>query len=54
MGKKSAKYTKPNKTATELLYEDLPKPVPPMSTVMTNPVDKRKKKFDHRDELNNY
>ena len=54
MGKRKPKYTKPNKTATELLYEELPKPVPPMATVMANPVDKRKKKFDHRDELAEY
>jgi hypothetical protein len=52
--KKKAKYTKPNKTATEKLYEDLPKPIPPMSLVMVNPLEKRKKKFDYKAELESY
>jgi hypothetical protein len=48
------KWKKKNKTAAEEMYEHLPKPIPPMSTVMGNSKEKRVKKFDYNDELMRY
>lgn len=54
MAKKNRKWTKPDKTAAEKMFEQLHKPIPPKGSVMGSRNKKRGRKFDPDRELAHY